>query len=229
MTAGDNDPIRSPRSVAASLPHWCPCVPVPLSKTRLCCQPSTGRRGGDGGVGGSFRTPIHPLLQSAMERAGGVGRGGVTLLALVPERGHSPKPRAHSGAEDSEVKLVMPRGLVMEGGQPCPLPTPLHPWGKATTRARPKSPCCCPGERREGELGGHHHHQCINGDIPRHGMGTPHGTAGTQASKPGGGRPPMKVTSSCTKDANATSLTHTPGHPHPIVPLWPHPRTLFVG
>lgn len=87
-----------------SLPHRCPCVRIPWSKTHLCCQPRAGQRDGDGGVGDSSRTLIHPLLQSAMERAGWVGQG-LTLLALVPERGHSPEPRAHSGTEDSEVKL----------------------------------------------------------------------------------------------------------------------------
>lgn len=39
----------------------------------------------------------------------------------------------------------------------------------------------------------------------------------------GGGRPPMKVTSSCTEDANPNThpLTHTPEHHPPIVP-YPH-------
>lgn len=102
---------------------------------------------------GSSPTLIHPLLQSAMEGAGRVGRGGVcvTLLALVPERGHSPKPRAHSGAEDSEVKLAMPWELVTGGGYqvPCPpLPPCSIPWGKTTSWARPKSPHATQEESR---------------------------------------------------------------------------------
>jgi len=127
-----------------------------------------GRRGG-----GQFLHPHPPLLQSAMERVGWVGQG-VTLLALVPERGHSPEPQAHSGAEDSEVKLVMPQGLVTKRG-PGPLPAPatlLHPLGKSNLTGPAQEPVCCPGgEWREGELGGHHHHQYINGNSPWHGMG----------------------------------------------------------
>lgn len=53
--------------------------------------------------------------------------GEVTVLALVPERGHSPRPQAHSRAEDSEVKLVMPRGLVMGGDTTRSPAHPCHP------------------------------------------------------------------------------------------------------
>lgn len=126
---------------------------------------------------GSSPTLIHPLLQSAMEGAGRVGRGGVcvTLLALVPERGHSPKPRDHSGAEDSEVKLAMPWELVT-GGVPGPLPTPatlLHPLGKNNLVGPTQEPTCYPGgEQREGELGGAQSPPVHYGDIPWHGRGT---------------------------------------------------------
>lgn len=126
--------------------------------------------------------------------------GGDTFGTCSRERGHSPEPRAHSGAEDSEVQLAMPWGLVT-GGIPGPLPTPvtlLHPLGKSNLMGLAQEPTCCPGgEQREGELGWHHHHRCINGDIPWHGTG--------MSQQTWGGQPPMKVTSSCTKDANANT------------------------
>lgn len=108
-------------------------------------------------------------------RTGGTGGGCVTLLALVPERGHSPKPRAHSGAEDSEVKLAMPWELVTRG-VPGPLPTPatlLHPLGKNNLVGPTQEPTCYPGgEQREGELGGAQSPPVHYGDIPWHGRGT---------------------------------------------------------
>ena len=111
---------------------------------------------------------------------------GVTLLALIPERGHSPKPRAHSGAEDSEDKLVTPQGLVTGEGEPGPLPTPatlLHPLGKSNLVGLAQKPTCCPGgEWREGEQGGNITTSAL--------MGTSHSMAGARASKPGGACPP---------------------------------------
>lgn len=96
---------------------------------------------------------------------------------------------------------MMPRGLVTGGGGAGLLPTPatpLHPLGKSNLVGLAREPMCCPGgEWREGELGGHHHHQCING--------TSHGMAGAQASKLGGASPPVKVTASCTEDAKANA------------------------
>lgn len=103
----------------------------------------------------------------------------------------------------------MLQGLVTGlGAVPGLLPTP------ATPLHSPRKSSRSPGGAQEESRGRGSYEGTITASAlmgTSHGMGTLHGRVGTRASTPGEGWPPMRVTSSRSKDANPnTSL-----NPHP--------------
>lgn len=82
-------PHQAPRSVALSLLLYYPCVSALGAKSTYAASPmlARGMRMAMGAAPTPSSTPCYNVLWGGQD-----GGHGVTLLALVPERGRSPEP-----------------------------------------------------------------------------------------------------------------------------------------